>query len=82
MIKEHDTIVLNKNIVEHKLIIGDIGTVVTIYNSGEAYEVEFNTLQGNHISVVSLYAHDIREIREQEIAHVRKTSYKNELIYA
>ena len=81
MIKEHDIVVLNKNISEHKL--GDIGTVVIIYKSGNAYEVEFNTLQGKHISVVTVETNDIRPIKRQEIAHVRKiTKSKKELVFA
>ena len=83
MIKEHDIIVLNKNISEHKLIIGDIGTIVMVYNNNESYEVEFNTLQGEHISVVTVNANDIRPIQMREIAHVRKIKeFKKELIYA
>ena len=83
MIKEHDIVVLNKNISEHKLIVGDIGTVVMVYKSGNAYEVEFNTLQGKHISVVTVKANDLRPIQMQEIAHVRKiTKSKKELVFA
>lgn len=71
MFKELDRVILNKNIHESNLEKGDIGTVVMIHNGGEGYEVEFITLDGQTLTVETLKASDIREIRKREIAHVR-----------
>jgi Domain of unknown function (DUF4926) len=46
MIKEHDRIVLSKDLPAEGLLVGDVGTVVHIHNKGEAFEVEFMTLEG------------------------------------
>ncbi|ODS32374.1 MAG: hypothetical protein SCARUB_02485 [Candidatus Scalindua rubra] len=54
MIKEHDRIVLSKDLQAEGLLAGDVGTVVHIYNKGEAYEVEFMTLEGETVTVVTL----------------------------
>jgi len=56
MIKELDQIVLKKDLPEHGLQSGDIGTVVLIHQNGKGYEVEFVALDGETIAVVSLFA--------------------------
>ncbi len=38
MIKEHDCVVLTKNVLEEGLETGDVGTVVHIHKDGTAYE--------------------------------------------
>ena len=47
-IKEHDCVVLTKNLPAENLEAGDVGTVVHIHKDGAAYEVEFVTLAGRH----------------------------------
>ncbi len=51
MIKEHDRIVLLKDLPEDGLQAGDVGTVVHIHRQGEAFEVEFMTLDGGTVAV-------------------------------
>ena len=46
MIKEHDTVVLVSAVPDEGLLPGDVGTVVHVYRDGQAYEVEFMTLEG------------------------------------
>jgi len=46
MIKEHDIVVLRVPLPSERLEAGDVGTVVHIHKDGEAYEVEFLTLDG------------------------------------
>jgi len=72
MIKEFERIILNENIPEKHLIKGDIGSVVMIYENGKAYEVEFITITGKTVAVVTLDSHQIRQIRKNEISHVRE----------
>ena len=50
---------------------GDIGTVVLIHQGGKGYEVEFVTLDGETVAVVSLFAAQVRPIGSREIAHAR-----------
>lgn len=70
-IKEHDRIVLTADIPAEKLTAGDVGTVVHIYGSGEAYEVEFVTLNGQTVAAITIEQSQIRPIREREITHAR-----------
>ncbi|MGQ0671310.1 MAG: DUF4926 domain-containing protein [Hyphomicrobium sp.] len=71
MIKEHDRIALERDLPEQGLARGDLGTVVHVYADGKAYEVEFMTLTGETIDVVTLEAGDVRPVGDREIAHAR-----------
>ncbi len=71
MIGEHDLVVLTANLCSGGLAPGDIGTVVGIHRGGEAFEVEFATLDGSTIAVTTLLADQIRPIAPREIAHAR-----------
>ena len=70
MIKELDIVVLTKNLTRHGLKKGDVGTVVLSHPKG-GYEVEFVTLGGDTIGVVTLKPDDIRLTGKREIPHVR-----------
>lgn len=71
MIQELDRVVLTTNIPEHSLEQGDIGTVVLVHQNHQGYEVEFITLDGETVAVVSLSSEQIRSIGSKKIAHVR-----------
>ena len=71
MINELDTVALNRDLAEYGLRKGDLGTVVLIYEDGRGFEVEFMTLTGDTLAVVTLGAGDIRPIQDREIAHAR-----------
>jgi hypothetical protein len=71
MIKELDSVVLTTDLPEHGLARGDIGTVVLIHDLGSGYTVEFMTLAGKTVAVVTLLASQIRAIGADEIAHAR-----------
>jgi hypothetical protein len=51
--RELDRVVLADRIDEADLEIGDIGTVVFVYKQQKGYEVEFMTLTGETVAVVS-----------------------------
>ena len=70
-IKELDQVVLSRDLPEHSLCAGDIGTVVWVHRAGEGYEVEFITRVGETIAVTTLLADEIRSIGSKEMAHVR-----------
>jgi hypothetical protein len=71
MINELDDVILTCDLPEHGLSAGDIGTVVLVHRSGAGYEVEFTSLNGDTIAVVTLMADQVRPSQAGEIAHVR-----------
>jgi hypothetical protein len=72
MIKEHDCVVLTRNLPEENLEAGDIGTVVHSHKNGAAYEVEFMTLTGETVAIVTLEASHVRPFNRRELAHTRE----------
>ena len=72
MIREHDRVVLTTPVVNEGLEAGDVGAVVQIYRDGEAYEVEFVTLDGRTAAVVTLEADQVRPVNKHEITHARE----------
>jgi hypothetical protein len=71
MIKELDRVILTTSLPEYGLKTGDIGTVVLVHTKGEGYEIEFVSLDGETVAIVSLHAHNVRPIGRLEIAHAR-----------
>lgn len=72
MFDEYATVVLARDLPEHRLTAGDMGSVVHIHAKGEAYEVEFVTGEGLTAALVTLCATDIRPMAHDEIPHVRE----------
>jgi hypothetical protein len=72
MIDELASVVLTTDFPEQGLQAGDIGTVVLTHQEGKGYTVEFMTLGGDTVAVVTLSTEQIRPIRTNEIAHVRE----------
>lgn len=71
MITELDRVALTTDLPEHNLKTGDIGTVVLIHQEGLGYEVEFITLTGKTITIISLFSSQVRAIGDREIAQAR-----------
>jgi hypothetical protein len=71
MIKEHDRVVLKKEIAEQGLKTGDVGTVIHVHKNGEAFEVEFVALDGETLAIATLAASQIRPVQRKEITHAR-----------
>src|SRR4051794_7316859 len=71
MIKELDPVVLTESQPKEGLEAGDVGWVVMVHAGGAGYEVEFVTLTGETISVVTVPARAVRAVGEKEIAHAR-----------
>ena len=74
MIREHERAVLTVDLPEHHLRTGDVGTIVHIYNDGEAYEVEFFALDGHTLDVVTIEADQVRPVSRRDVLHVRELS--------
>ena len=71
MIEELADVILTCDLPEHGLARGDIGTIMLIHKGGKGYEVEFTTLDGETIAIVTLTADQVRPSKQREIAHVR-----------
>ena len=74
MIKELDPVVLTQALPEQGLRAGDVGWVVLRHNGGAGYEVEFVTLSGETIAVVTVPAEAVRPVGKKEIAHARSVA--------
>ena len=72
MVKEHERVVLTQAVPGSGLEAGDVGTVVHVYKDGEAYEVEFLTLDGHTAAVLTLEAAQVRPVTRQDITHTRE----------
>jgi hypothetical protein len=71
MIEELDLVVLKRDLPSERLAAGDVGTVVLVHQQGAGYEVEFTTLSGETVAVVTLDASDVRPVEAREIVHAR-----------
>ena len=63
-------VVLAIDMPKSRLKKGDIGTIVLVHQGGKGYEVEFTTLGGETIAVVSVSSAQVRPGRN-EIANAR-----------
>lgn len=75
---EFDLVVLQDDMVSERLRAGDVGTILTVYNEGKAFEVEFVTLTGESVAVETLLPHQIRTVRPSEVMAVRDMILKEE----
>ncbi len=73
MINELKTVILTTDLPDHGLKAGDLGTVVLVHTHG-GYEVEFMTLDGETVAVVSLSPDQVRAVGHREIAHARSVA--------
>ena len=73
MICELDTVILLKNRPLEGLVKGDVGSVVFIHGGGKAFEIEFTTLAGGPLVVLTLAEDEIRPVSARDMPHVRVT---------
>jgi hypothetical protein len=75
VINERDPVVLTADLppecIRAGLRAGDVGWVVMVHRGGAGFEVEFVTLGGETVSVVTLGADAVRPVGPREIAHAR-----------
>ena len=74
MIKEHERVVLTTALPGEGLEAGDVGTVIHVYKDGEAFEVEFTTLDGHTAAVATLETSQVRPVGRRDITHTRELS--------
>jgi len=68
--KELEVVVLTRDVPEHGLKAGDVGTLVYV-GSPDHLEVEFMTATGRTKAVVTLTEEAIRPARDEEMIAVR-----------
>jgi hypothetical protein len=68
---ELDTVALTHDVPEHRLVAGDIGTVVHVYPDLDAFEVEFARANGETVAVLTLRSGDIRAL-DGDMLHARR----------
>ena len=73
-IQEHDRVVLTTDLPGEKLTSGDVGTIVHVYRAGEAFEVEFVSLDGETVALVTLERAQLRPVEHREITHARRVA--------
>jgi hypothetical protein len=67
----HQEVILARDVAQHGLRSGDLGTVVHIYPAG-GLEVEFFTASGKTRAVVTLREADVRMATDDEVVAVRR----------
>ena len=72
MIKEHSSVILNKDLADASLHKGDVGIVVYVHRDGKAYEVEFLTISGETVAIKTLEASMIQAVGPKMIPHARE----------
>ena len=65
-----ETIVLDRDVLEHGLRKGDLGAIVEVYEP-DAFEVEFVTASGRTAALVMLNARDVRPVADDDLVSVR-----------
>jgi len=73
MYKLLDTVVLNRDLPEHRLRNGDLGAVVQVYEP-DGLEVEFVTASGKTQPLVTLNVNDVRPVQDSDLVAVRSVA--------
>ena len=71
MLEEHDRIVLTDDVADQCLKAGDVGTIVHVHRDGEAFEVEFLTLDGHTAALATVSSSQVRPVTSADITHAR-----------
>jgi hypothetical protein len=71
--KALDTVVLNRDLPDHGLRSGDLGTIVELYPP-DGLEIEFVTASGDTEAVVTLTEADVRAVSANDLVSVRSVN--------
>lgn len=69
--RELDVVVLDRDLPEHRLCKGDLGTVVQLYGS-DGLELEFVRASGHTETCLTLSVGDVRPIGDGDLLAVRQ----------
>ncbi len=72
MLEEHDRVVLTDDVTHPGLKAGDVGTIVHVHRNGEAFEVEFLTLDGRTAALATVQSSQVRPVTGADITHARE----------
>ena len=61
-VKEHERVVLMRDLTKEGLKAGDVGTVVHVHRGGEVFQVEFLALDGRTAAIATVQASQLRPI--------------------
>lgn len=74
MFKEHERIVLTDYVGSddgEELSPGDVGCVIHVHPGGEAYVVEFMSLEGETVAIATVLLSQARALKRVDITHAR-----------
>ena len=71
MLEEHDRVVLTDDAADPGPKAGDVGTIVHVHRDGEAFEVEFLSLDGYTAALVTVSSSQVRPVTAADITHAR-----------
>lgn len=71
MLMEHDLAALRVDQPAYNLCAGDTGTIVSVHPTTASYTVEFMTLGGDTLALLTLPEAHIRRVADNEIAQAR-----------
>lgn len=74
MFREHEQVVLTADIIGDEgesLRPGDVGVVVHVHPGGEAYVVEFLTLDGDTAAIATVLSSQARPVATTDMTHAR-----------
>jgi hypothetical protein len=71
MIREHKRGILTVDLPAYQLKAGDVGTIVHVYTENRGYEIEFFTVDGQTLDVITVTADQVRPVGKLEVLHAR-----------
>lgn len=74
-IKELDAVALTRDLPEHGLKRGDVGTAVLVHGKGAAFEVEFVGYDGHTVALLTLERELVRPLQTNDIPHARELEH-------
>lgn len=69
--REHDVVVLKTDLAGARMRAGDVGAIVHIHGKGEAFEVEFVSVDGSTSVVATALASQVRPVDGKDMIHAR-----------
>lgn len=74
-INELDAVALTRDLPEHGLMRGDVGTVVLVHGDGAGFEVEFVGYDGHTVALLTLERDQVRPLATHDIPHARELAH-------
>ncbi len=67
-----DPVALMRDLPEHGLKRGDVGTAVLVHREGRGFEVEFVGHDGHTVALLTLEENQVRSLRASDLPHARQ----------